>query len=112
MTYTIIVESSARADIDEGYEWMEENLTREAAAQWYFDIYSAIESLQTMPFRCGLARENAFFKEEIRQLICGKYRMLFEVDKNRVRVLHVRHVARQTLKPTKTKPSKKRYAIE
>lgn len=101
MIYTVIVESAARVDIGEAYQWMEDNLTSEIAAQWYFDIYSAIESLQTMPLRCSLARENAFFKEEIRQLICGKYRILFEVDKNKVRVLHVRHVSRQTLKPKK-----------
>lgn len=108
MIYTIIVESAARADINEVFEWMEENLTNEIAVQWYFDIYSAIDSLQTMPLRCGLARENIFFKEEIRQLLCGKYRILFEADKNQVRVLHVRHASRQTLKPERPKQEKKR----
>jgi mRNA-degrading endonuclease RelE of RelBE toxin-antitoxin system len=41
------------------------------------------------PRAVGLALENQFFKEEIRQLTCGKYRLLFEVDGETVRVLHV-----------------------
>lgn len=48
-----------------------------------------------------LAIESGEFTEEIRQLLYGKrsgrYRVLFVVRQNVVRVLHVRHGARQPL---------------
>lgn len=102
MIYTVVVESSARKDIDQAYRWIVKNISKQTASLWYLDIYGAMESLKTFPARCALAPENQFFKEEIRQLISGTYRILFEVDDDQVRVLHVRHSARTPLKP-KTK---------
>jgi len=103
MTYTVVIESSARTDLDDAYRWMVKNISPESATLWYLDIYGALDSLKNFPARCGLALENQFFKEEIRQLICGKYRILFEIDGETVRVLHVRHAARKPLKPKRKK---------
>jgi|SRR5581483_1363815 len=99
MSYAVIVESSARKEIDEAYRWMARNISPKSATLWYLDIYAALDSLKEFPARCGLAVENQFFKEEIRQLICGKYRILFEIDGMTVHILHVRHSARKPLKP-------------
>ena len=101
MNYEIVVESSADDDIDRAYRWLKKNLSPEAATLWYIDIFGALESLKAFPARCARAPEARFFKEEIRQLLCGKYRILFELDGDRVRVLHVRHSARKPLKPTR-----------
>jgi toxin ParE1/3/4 len=79
------------------------SISPESATLWYLDIYGAMDSLKDFPARCGLAIENQFFKEEIRQLICRKYRILFEIDGDTVRVLHVRHAARKPLKPKRKK---------
>lgn len=103
MTYDAVVESSARKNIDDAFRWMAEKISPESATLWYLDIYGAMDSLKDCPARCGLAIENQFFKEEIRQLICGKYRILFEIDGETVRVLHVRHSARKPLKPKRKK---------
>jgi plasmid stabilization system protein ParE len=99
MTYTVVVEASARRDIDEAYRWMGQNISPESATLWYLEIYGAMDSLKDFPARCGRAPEKQFFKEEIRQLICGKYRILFEIDGEIVRILHVRHSAQKPLKP-------------
>ncbi len=72
MTYTVVVESSARQDIDDAYRWMTQNVSPESGALWYLDI-------------------------------CGKYRILFEIDGETVRILHVRHSARKPLKPKRKK---------
>ncbi len=103
MTYDVVVESSARKNIDDAFRWMVTNISPESATLWYLDIYGAMDSLKDFPARCGLAIENQFFKEEIRQLICGKYRILFEIDDETVRVLHVRHAARKPIKPKRKK---------
>jgi uncharacterized protein (UPF0248 family) len=58
-----------------------------------------------MPKRCPLARENSYFSQEIRQLLYGKgrntYRILFTVLEEeeipKVRILHIRRAAQQTL---------------
>ncbi len=99
MTCNVVVESSARKDVDDAFRWMAANVSTEYATLWYLDIYRAMDSLKEFPARCGFAMENKFFKEEIRQLICGKYRLLFEIDGETVRVLHIRHSARKPLKP-------------
>jgi plasmid stabilization system protein ParE len=98
MTYDVVVESWARKNIDDAFRWMVTNTSPENAVLWYLEIYGAMDSLRNFPARCGLALENRFFKEEIRQLICGKYRILFEIDGETVRVLHVRHSSRRPLK--------------
>ncbi len=72
MTYDVVVESSAGKNIDDAFRWMVTNYSPESATLWYLDIYGAIDSLKDFPARCGLAIENQFFKEDIRQLICGE----------------------------------------
>ncbi len=59
----------------------------------------AFRSKERNPLCCQLAPESAFFKEEIRQLIYGKYRILFTVEGETVFVLRVRHGAQDYLKP-------------
>jgi plasmid stabilization system protein ParE len=59
--------------------------------------------LEKNPLRCSLAAESVFFEEEIRQLIYGKYRILFTVEGKTVFVLRVRHSAREYLKPEEDK---------
>lgn len=58
-----------------------------------------------MPSRCSLARENDYFRQEIRQVLYGRgrnsYRIIFTIlvgqKISTVRVLHIRHAAQQTL---------------
>lgn len=58
-----------------------------------------------MPRRCPIARENALFSQEIRQLLYGKgkhtYRILFTVLDEQptptVRVLHIRSAAQRAI---------------
>ena len=51
MTYTVVVESSARKDIDDAYRWMVKNISPESGALWYLDIYGAMDSLKNFPAR-------------------------------------------------------------
>jgi plasmid stabilization system protein ParE len=52
-----------------------------------------------MPARCPFAPENEDHTQEIRQLIFGRYRVLFTIQPGRVVILHVRHCARLPLRP-------------
>ena len=72
-------------------------------SRWFNGLIDAINSLELYPLRCPIAPESDEFEEQIRQLLYGKrgraYRILFTVAGETVRVLHVRHGARQWLEP-------------
>jgi plasmid stabilization system protein ParE len=60
MTYQVIIEAPAQADIEEVYRRLAAD-SLEQAARWYNGLVDAITSLATLPQRCAFAPENAFF---------------------------------------------------
>ena len=105
MTYRVDLSSVAKAEADAAFLSFSQYTTPEQAQRWYQGLIKAISTLRTMPRRCPVARENAFFSQEIRQLLYGKdqhtYRILFTVLDEQttptVRVLHIRNAAQRTL---------------
>lgn len=105
MTYRVDLSSVAKAEADAAFLSFSQYATAEQSQNWYRGLIKAISSLQSMPRRCSIARENAFFSQEIRQLIYGKgkhtYRILFtvldELAQPTVRVLHIRNASQRTL---------------
>jgi len=97
-TYRVEPTDQALVDAGEAYFWINEELEG-AALRWYEGIMKAFRSLEKNPLRCPHAPESAFFEEEIRQLIYGKYRILFTVEGETVFVLRVRHSAQEYLRP-------------
>lgn len=96
--YRVEPTDNALADAGEAYFWINEH-SEAAALRWYEGLMKAFRSLERNPLRCPLAPESAYFEEEIRQLIYGKYRILFTVEREAVFVLRVRHSAQEYLKP-------------
>src|SRR5262245_37801950 len=100
MNYRVVIQPRAQRDIDDAFRWVQQQAP-ERAARWYNALVAAIDSLQTLPARCGLAPEADIFEKEIRQLLHGKrrgvYRILFTIEGDIVSVLAVRHAARSFL---------------
>src|SRR5438132_10796401 len=100
MSYRVIIQPNAEAELDAAYLY---RYTRapQAAARWFAGIVEAINSLAEFPERCPLAPENGHFPEEIRQLLNGTrrdvFRILFTIQGDTVHILHVRHGAQQYL---------------
>ena len=78
MTYQVIVQPSAQAEMQEAYEWVVE-CAPVTAVRWYNGLMDAIKSLADNPERCSLAPEDEYFPEEIRNLLYGKRRNAFRV---------------------------------
>lgn len=105
MIYRIDLASVAQAEAEAAFLSFTQHTTPERAQAWYQGLMKAIASLNTMPRRCPVARESAFFSQEIRQLLYGKgkhsYRILFSVlDEDctpTVRILHIRNVAQRAI---------------
>jgi plasmid stabilization system protein ParE len=98
VTYRIVLQPAARAEAADIYKYLHERSPR-AAEAWLTGFDRALRTLGSMPERCSLAPENATFTREIRQLLYERYRILFTIKGQDVRVLHVRHGARKPLGP-------------
>ena len=93
MRYRVFVEANAQDDLEQAYQWLAER-SQEAAVKWYNGLVNALLGLEAHPKPCQLAPEDSVFHREIRQLLCGSYRILFTIAGHDVYVLHVRHSAR------------------
>ncbi len=98
MSYRVLIQPPSARDLEAAYEWIARHSVERAAA-WLEGAFMAIESLNALPRRCPLATENEAFDVEVRQLLYDGFRILFTVEENQVRILHIRHVARRPLVP-------------
>lgn len=67
------------------------------ATRWRRKLEEKMRSLSDMPESHGFALENDRCDEAIRQLLHGRYRVLFTVRGSSVYVLTIRHTARKTM---------------
>ncbi len=91
------VETSAEAEFDaiSVLEWLIAQGAGDAGWRWFLALEDAIASLANFPGRCAVAPESSLFPFEVRQLLYGRkphvYRILFTIENDIVRVLHIRH---------------------
>src|ERR1017187_8213830 len=102
MEYVVEVSARAAWDIDEVVERIEMQYPR-MAVRGHAGVIKKIESLILFTESYPLAPEADAFDEEIRQAFHGKrrhkYRILFSIRDEIVRVLRILHGARRSLKP-------------
>jgi plasmid stabilization system protein ParE len=95
------VETSAQAESDANsiLEWLLSEHAGETGIRWFLALDDAIASLAAFPERCPLAPETRRFPFEVRQLLYGRkphaYRILFTIDGDTVKILHIRHGRRK-----------------
>lgn len=97
------VETSAQAENDANsiLEWLLSEHAGETGIRWFLALDDAISSLATFPERCLLAPETGGFPFDVRQLLYGRtphvYRILFTIESDAVKILHIRHGRRKPL---------------
>src|SRR5882672_3788931 len=97
MEYRVEITENAYTETDEAYFWLSES-SPDAALRWYDGLLDSFRSLTHLPERCSIAPESKWFEQEIRQLLYGKYRILFSTNEDVVYVLHVRHSSRDYIR--------------
>jgi plasmid stabilization system protein ParE len=89
--YVIVFEESAQIDVRESFDWGCRAWGQKEAKRWVRQLREAVFSqLALIPKAFPLAPEDDEFSEEIRQMIVGRYRVLFTIRGRKVHVLHVR----------------------
>jgi plasmid stabilization system protein ParE len=89
--YRVIFEGSAQENVRESYGWGSRVWGKREARQWARELRNAVvKESGVVPKGFPLAAENELFSEEIRQMIIGRYRVLFTIKGRNVHVLHVR----------------------
>ena len=89
--YVVVFEVSAQEDVRGSYDWGRRVWRKKGAQRWVRELRTAIsKQLSLVPRGFPLAPEDDEFSEEIRQMIVGRYRVLFTISKHTVHVLHVR----------------------
>lgn len=89
--YAVVFEESAQSDVRESYEWGRRTWGKHEAERWVRQLRRAVtEQLAVVPKAFSRAAEDDEFSEEIRQIVVGRYRILFSIKGRKVHVLHVR----------------------
>ena len=89
--YQVEFSEEAVADFQSSFEWGCDNWGRETAAKWYVESRDSINRLLgAFPLSQPIAPENEEYDVEVRQMILGRYRVLFNIDASVVTVLHIR----------------------
>jgi len=106
MAFRIEVEPQAFEDLDTITAYIVEQSRVEVGESWFRGIMRTIRSLQEMPARCPVAAESKELDQEVRLLLHGRknraYKIYFTIQYESptggaVRVLHVRHWAREAV---------------
>jgi plasmid stabilization system protein ParE len=96
MAYIVEFLARDRNDIDEIVAYIHAD-SPSPSTRWRQRLEHKMQSLRTIPEACGAAPESDASRREVRQLLHGRYRVLFTVEAKRVFILTIRHCARQFL---------------
>lgn len=89
--YLVVTTPSAEADIIDSFIWGCENWSVEMAQEWALDIRSSIENdLSLFPLRFPMAPDDDGSGRQYRHMFVGRYRVIFHIEDDIVRVVHVR----------------------
>lgn len=89
--YAVTFSEDAAEDFSGSVAWGIEYWGEEQTWRWYADIRASIrEMLSTFPLSQPMAPDADEYGVEVRQMIIGRYRILFSVTKTTVTVLRIR----------------------
>jgi len=100
MRFRVVLQRLAQDDLQDAYAWAARAAPAEAA-KWLDRFEVALQSLNSNPKRCPLARESSKAQIELREYLFGKrpnvFRAIFMIDGTRVRILRIRRAQRRFL---------------
>jgi len=90
--YKVFITANAQSNLEEIIDYIKLD-SKSRAQAWLKSVKDKIISLRTYPRRGRLVPEYEGEKE-IREIIWGSYRIIYEIDADRIYVLYIYHGAR------------------
>jgi len=88
--FKVFITQNAQDDLTHIFSYIAEDNINNAKV-FVTELEEKINTLSTLPERASHIPENIFFGTDYRQLIHGKYRVIYRIDKSRIYVLRVVH---------------------
>ena len=89
--YAVVFEETAQTDVRQSYDWGCRAWGKSEAQRWARQLRAAVfNQLSVAPNAFPLAPEDSEFSEELRQMVVGRYRVLFTIKGRKVHLLHLR----------------------
>lgn len=88
--YTVVLLPEAEADASHAGDYIAQR-SPASAAKWIAGLERAIQTLERLPNRCGVARERSHRGLTLRQLIHHSHRVLFTVN-DESRTVHIHRI--------------------
>lgn len=89
--YRVTFSEDAVAELTASLQWGIENWGEDAAWRWYNTVRNQTRQLlSTFPFSQPTAPDAEEYDVEVRHMLVGRYRVLFNVEGETVTILHVR----------------------
>lgn len=89
--YSVVFSQSAEKDVYESFEWGHREWGEKLAIKWARELKKSVEGLlERFPNSQPIAPESDDLLFEVRQMIVGRYRVLFVIEGDQVHILHVR----------------------
>lgn len=94
MSYDVFVQSRAETELTAIAMWIAER-SPQGSLKWLDTLEAVKRKLAENPYQFGLAPENDYVDAEVRHALFGtprgnRYRVIFSVVQNEVRLLHIR----------------------
>lgn len=97
MAFTIRFSERARQDVHDVVDCIQQDSPLNAT-RWRRGLYDKLAILRSMATSFAYAPENEYARCEVRQLLYGRYRVLYTVREQTAFVLTIRHGARQFMR--------------
>lgn len=89
--YIVVFSENAVSDLSSSIQWGIETWGEELAQEWYSEIKTSIlKLLGQFPLSQPIAPDNHEYNVEVRQMVVGRYRVLFTIKGRKVVILHIR----------------------
>ncbi len=104
MAFRVEIAPRAFSDLDGIAACIKERGSHESGRRWFNGIVGAIGALGNMPSRCPVAEESEELGQQVHLLLHGRrnrsYKVYYSIhdETQTVRVFHVRHWARKSLR--------------
>jgi toxin ParE1/3/4 len=93
MAYRVEISRRAERDIEEAFEYISSRAPLNAV-RWRKGLERRLRALETNPEGFGFAPENETAEADVRQLLYGRYRILYTLREKTVFIITFRHGAR------------------